>query len=125
MLFAFLLVLLIALAVGFGILLLIRAGKLEPKEEKDNSELDENVPVEELHSIIKHQYVPYAHDETKVLAQVVCICGWSDEVDSTAYAKSRGEQHVNNERDRALRRREAARKVAEKLAENEKGDFAW
>lgn len=124
----FVCLILIILMAGAGFVIFNKAGvKLTPKRPGADAELDEGIAVEDLHRIIAHQYVPYSHDKTltKVLAQVECICGWSDAVATTDYAKSRGNQHVNNERDRILRKRETARKVAEKLAENEKGDFAW
>ena len=117
------------LMAGAGFVILNKAGvKLAPKTRKKPStdaELDEEIAVEDLHAIIAHRYVPYSHDETRVLAQVECICGWTDAVATTSYAKSRGEYHVNNERDKIRQKRETARIVAEKLAENEKGDFAW
>ena len=122
----FIALIIIILLVGAGVVILSKAGvKLTPKKPSADAELDEEIAVEDLHRIVAHQYVPYSRDETKILAQVECICGWTDAVATTSYAKSRGEHHVNNERDKILRKRETARKVAEKLAENQKGDFAW
>lgn len=120
------LVLLGTLVVGAVLVLLVYIHYVEAKEENETPpSVDMDTPVEELHKIVKRRFVTDDYNTDRVLAKVVCVCGWFTVSARQEYARDEGDVHVRNQRERILRNRETARKVAEKLAENEKGDFAW
>lgn len=98
---------------------------MEVDSDEKPPSVDMNTPVEELHKIVKRRFVTDEYNPSRVLAKVVCVCGWSTVAVQQESARDRGDQHVQAHRERVRQERETARKVAEKLAENEKGDFAW
>lgn len=129
MLMAFIIVLIVIVLVGGGLLVLHHMGilNLKGKDTKvtEDAELDESIPVEDLHEIVKRQYITSPYIDTQVLSRVVCVCGWQASGARQDFVKDQGDKHVSHAHNLIKQKRAAARKVAEKLAENEKGDFAW